>query len=206
MLTTIDEYSASGISGVEWDAVELPSQFMENWCYHKPTLLSVTKHIETGEPLSDELFDKIMKSRTFLAGSYMVRQLCFARIDLALYSDYDPQGGKTPFELYQDVAKETLAIQPDPGDRFLCSFSHIFAGGYSAGYYSYKWAEVLSADAFGLFEDNGLENPKVVSETGRKFRSTVLALGGSEHPMDVFVKFRGRKPKVEPLLRTSGLL
>ncbi|MFK7817684.1 MAG: M3 family metallopeptidase [Planctomycetaceae bacterium] len=205
MLTTVNYRDAAGISGVEWDAVELPSQFMENWCYHKPTLIGMTAHFETGEPLPDELFEKICAARTYRAGSGMMRQLLFGLIDLELHTNFDPDGEETPFDVQRRIAKTTSLLQPLPEDRFLCAFSHIFAGGYAAGYYSYKWAEVLSADAFAAFEEVGLDNESAVQETGRRFRDTVLSLGGGRHPMDIFKDFRGREPEVDALLRHSGL-
>ncbi len=207
MLTTVDHVSVAGINGVEWDAVELPSQFMENWCYHKDTLMGLTKHIETNKKLPDELFDKISSARTFLSASAMVRQLLFGLVDIELHHRYTPsKSSESVFEVNQRIAKETLALVPLPEDRFLCSFSHIFAGGYSAGYYSYKWAEVLSADAFSAFEETGLKNDDEIRKMGHKFKETVLSLGGGEDPMKVFKAFRGREPKTEPLLRHSGLL
>ncbi len=206
MLTTVDEADASGISGVEWDAVELPSQFMENWCYHKPTLLGMTAHVETGEPLPDELFDKICAARNFRAGSMMMRQISFGVIDLELHTEFDPDGEETVFDVQRRIAETTSVLPLLPEDRFLCAFSHIFAGGYAAGYYSYKWAEVLSADAFSAFEEAGLENEAAVAQTGRRFRDTVLAQGGGRHPMEVFKDFRGREPSTEALLRHNGLL
>ena len=205
MLTTVDFESAAGINGVEWDAVELPSQFMENWCYHEPTLMGLSGHWQTGAPLPRELFDKLQAARTFRAGSDTLRQVYFASTDLALHHGYAPARDGSPFDVMRRVAERTTVLPPLPEDRFLCSFSHIFAGGYAAGYYSYKWAEVLSADAFGAFEDAGLDDPAAVRRTGRRFRDTVLALGGSRHPMDVFLEFRGRKPSTEALLRHSGL-
>lgn len=206
MLTTVNEADASGINGVEWDAVELPSQFMENWCYHKPTLIGMTSHVETGEPLPDELFEKICAARNFRAGSMMLRQLSFGITDLELHSNFDPDGTETIFDVQRRVAETTSVLPLLPEDRFLCAFSHIFAGGYAAGYYSYKWAEVLSADAFSAFEDAGLEDEVAVADTGRRFRNTILSQGGSRHPMEVFEDFRGRQPSTEALLRHNGLL
>ena len=206
MLTTQTCGLVSGINGVEWDAVELPSQFMENWCYHKATLQSIAKHYETGEVLPDELYDKIVAARTYRAGSQMLRQCHFALTDLTLHTSYKPGGEETVFDVEKRVAQRTTVVPPLPEDRFLCGFSHIFAGGYSAGYFSYKWAEVLSADAFGAFEDAGLDNDDAVRETGRKFRDTVLALGGGKDPLSVFKEFRGREPSADPLLRHNGLL
>ncbi|MHC5062436.1 MAG: M3 family metallopeptidase [Planctomycetota bacterium] len=205
MLTTVDFDDASGINGVEWDAVELPSQFMENWCYHHPTLREFSGHYETGEVLPDDLFAKIKAARTYRAGSNMLRQLYFSMTDMALHKGFDPRKDGSPFDLQRTIAEKTTIIPPLPEDRFLCSFSHIFAGGYAAGYYSYKWAEVLSADAFSAFEDAGLEDADAVAATGRRFRDTVLALGGGRHPMKVFVDFRGREPNTEALIRHSGL-
>lgn len=206
MLTKIDESFAAGINGVEWDAVELPSQFMENWCYHKPTLLSLTEHVETKAVLPDELFEKIEKARTFQSALAMVRQLQFSMVDMELHHRYDPSSSDlSVFAINQKIAKDVVALQPIPEDRFLCAFSHIFAGGYAAGYYSYKWAEVLSADAFSKFEEAGLDNDDAIKTVGMQFRETVLALGGSEHPMAVFKAFRGRDPQTEALLRHSGL-
>lgn len=205
MLTTVNYRDAAGINNVEWDAVELPSQFMENWCYHKPTLIGMTAHFETGEPLPDDLFEKICAARTYRAGSGMLRQLLFGLTDLELHTSFDPSGGESPFDVQQRIAEKTSILKPLPENRFLCSFSHIFAGGYAAGYYSYKWAEVLSADAFGAFEEAGLDDEAAVRETGRRFRETVLALGGGRHPMDVFRDFRGREPSIDALLRHSGL-
>ena len=206
MLTTVDLRDVSGISGVEWDAVELPSQFMENWCYHRPTLLGMAIHYQTGEVLPDDLYEKICKARTYRAASQMLRQLQFGMTDIELHSKFDPNGSETPFDIHLRIAKQTSAMAPLPEGRFLCAFSHIFAGGYAAGYYSYKWAEVLSADAFAAFEEAGLDDEAAVSETGRRFRDTVLSEGGSRHPMEIYEQFRGRKPTVDALLRHSGLV
>jgi len=205
MLTRVDTGLASGIRNVEWDAVELPSQFMENWCYHRETLVGLSEHVETKAPLPDELFEKIRASRTFQAGLQTLRQLNFGFLDIELHHRFTPGGAETPFDVQRKVAGRTTVIPLIPEDRFLCAFSHIFQGGYAAGYYSYKWAEVLSADAFAAFEEAGLERSEAVAETGRRFRETVLALGGSESPMEVFKKFRGRAPTTEALLRHSGL-
>ncbi|KAK1603516.1 hypothetical protein QYE76_017820 [Lolium multiflorum] len=206
MLTTQDEAFVAGISGIEWDAVELPSQFMENWCYHKETLLSIAKHYETGEVLPEEIYAKLVAAKNFRAGSFSLRQIRFASVDMELHTTYDPSGPVSVYDVDRKVAERTQVLAPLPEDRFLCGFSHIFAGGYAAGYYSYKWAEVLSADAFSAFEDAGLDNEKAIEETGRRFRDTVLALGGGKSPLEVFVSFRGREPSPEPLLRHNGLL
>ena len=205
MLTMVDLRDVAGISGVEWDAVELPSQFMENWCYHRKTLLGMAIHYETGEVLPEDLFEKICKARTYRAASTMLRQLQFGMTDIELHSNFEVGGEETAFDVYSRIAARTSPMPPFPENKFLCAFSHIFAGGYAAGYYSYKWAEVLSADAFAAFEDAGLENETAVAETGRRFRDTVLAEGGSRHPMEIYEDFRGRKPTVDALLRHSGL-
>jgi len=206
MLTRVDLGLASGIRNIEWDAVELPSQFMENWLYHRSTLQSVSSHVDTGEPLPDSTFDKVEAARSYRAGSDMLRQLYFSFTDLELHGRYQPGGGEDAFRVQRRIAERTTVLPPLDDDRFLCSFSHIFAGGYAAGYYSYKWAEVLSADAFAAFEEAGLDDEAALVETGRRFRDTVLALGGSQAPMEVFRAFRGREPSTEALLRHSGLL
>lgn len=206
MLTQVDCGLVSGIGNVEWDAVELPSQFMENWCYHEPTLMGMTSHIETGESLPKDLFDKIVAARTFLAGLGTCRQVYFALTDLELHDGFDPDGDETPLDLQERIAAKTQVGHRYEGARQLCAFGHIFAGGYAAGYYSYKWAEVLSADAFAAFEEAGLEDENAIIETGQRFADTVLALGGSRSPMEVFKEFRGREPKTDALLRHSGLV
>lgn len=206
MLTTVDYADVAGINGVEWDAVEIASQFMENWCYHKPTLTGMTAHYETGAPLPDELFDKLVAARTFRSGSAMIRQLIFSSVDLELHHRYTHGQDDRPMDIYHALASEMAALPPLKDDRFLCAFAHIFAGGYAAGYYSYKWAEVLSADAFEAFEEMGLDNSTQISALGRSFRDTILARGGSEHPMDVYKAFRGRPPTPDALLRHSGLV
>jgi oligopeptidase A len=206
MLTTVDYAGAAGIRNVEWDAVELPSQFMENWCYHRPTLLSMAKHYETGEPLSDHYYHKLVAAKNFMSGSGMLRQIHFSWVDIALHHSYQPGPGQTANGLRLELAKTTTVLQPIAEDQFLCSFGHIFAGGYAAGYYSYKWAEVLSADAFAAFEDAGLDNPQALQQAGHRFRDTVLSLGGSQPPLEVFESFRGRQPEPIALLRHSGLL
>ncbi|MDJ0510501.1 MAG: M3 family metallopeptidase [Crocosphaera sp.] len=206
MLTKVDYPGAAGINNVEWDAVELPSQFMENWCYDQSTLFNMAKHYETGETLPEHYYNKLVAARNYMSGSAMLRQLHFSFLDLELHHRYQPNGDENPAEVRNRIAEKTTVMKPLPEDSFLCAFGHIFAGGYAAGYYSYKWAEVLSADAFSAFEEVGLNDEKAVSETGKRFRDTVLALGGSLDPMEVFKAFRGREPKTEPLLRHSGLL
>jgi oligopeptidase A len=206
LLTTVNYSGAAGINNVEWDAVELPSQFMENWCYDRATLFSLAKHVETGEPLPEVEYEKILATRNFMSGSAMLRQINFSLIDLELHHLYRPDGPETIDQIGDRLAKLTTILPPLPENAFLCSFSHIFAGGYAAGYYSYKWAEVLSADAFAAFEEAGLDNETAVQATGKRFRDTVLALGGSLAPTVVFEQFRGRQPHTEPLLRHNGLL
>jgi len=205
MLTRVDYSFAAGINNVEWDAVELPSQFMENWCYDRPTLFSMARHYETGEPLPEAYYQKLLAARNFMSGSAMLRQLHFGLTDIELHHRYQPGGTETANDVRFRLAETTTVMPPLSEDRFLCAFGHIFAGGYAAGYYSYKWAEVLSADAFAAFEEAGLEDEGAIAQTGRRFRDTVLALGGSQHPMDVFKAFRGREPDTQPLLRHSGL-
>ncbi|MEL6381502.1 MAG: M3 family metallopeptidase [Cyanobacteria bacterium J06626_18] len=205
MLTTVDFPGAAGINNVEWDAVELPSQFMENWCYHRETLLKLARHYETGEPLPEDSFQKILAARNFMTGSAILRQVNFGWLDLELHHRYQPGGDETLWDVRDRLAAQTTVLKPLPEDAFLCAFGHIFAGGYAAGYYSYFWAEVLSADAFAAFEEVGLENEAAIAATGRRFRETVLSLGGSRHPMEVFKAFRGRKPSTQALLRHRGL-
>ena len=206
MLTTVERPQAAGINGVEWDAVELPSQFMENWCYDRATLLGMARHWQTGEPLPEEEFGKLQAARTFMGGSVTLRQVHFSLVDLKLHSQWQPGCGQSPEQLRRTIAANTTVLAPIDEDAFLCSFGHIFAGGYAAGYYSYKWAEVLSADAFSAFEEVGLENEQQIRDTGRRFRDTVLSLGGSLDPKAVFEAFRGRQPTSEALIRHSGLV
>jgi oligopeptidase A len=205
MLTQVDYSGASGINNVEWDAVELPSQFMENWCYDRATLFGMAKHYQTGETLPESYYQKLIDSKNYMSGSMMLRQLHFSLVDIELHHRYEIGGSETPSQLRSRLAETTMVMPPLPEDNFLCSFGHIFAGGYAAGYYSYKWAEVLSADAFAAFEEAGLEDETAIASTGRRYRDTVLALGGSKHPMEVFKTFRGREPSTKPLLRHSGL-
>lgn len=205
MLTRVDDSKASGIRNVEWDAVELPSQFMENWCYHRPTLLSLGRHYQTGEPLPEHYYQKLLAARTYMSGTVMLRQIHFSWVDLELHHRYQPGGNETPEMLRRRIAEKTTVLPLLPEDAFLCAFGHIFAGGYAAGYYSYKWAEVLSADAFSAFEEAGLEDEQSIAQVGHCFRDTVLALGGSKHPMEVFKAFRGREPNTAALLRHNGL-
>ncbi len=205
MLTTVERPQAAGINNVEWDAVELPSQFMENWCYDRATLMGMARHWQTGQPLPAEEFEKLQAARTFMGGAATLRQVHFALTDLRLHSQWHPECGQTPEQLRREIARSTTVLPPIEEDAFLCSFGHIFSGGYSAGYYSYKWAEVLSADAFSAFEEVGLDNEELIRATGRRFRDTVLSLGGSRHPAEVFEAFRGRGPSAEALIRHTGL-
>ncbi|MEB3250456.1 MAG: M3 family metallopeptidase [Merismopediaceae bacterium] len=206
MLTQVDYSGAAGIHNVEWDAVELPSQFMENWCYDRATLFNLAKHYQTGETLPEHYYQKLLAARNYMSGSGMLRQIHLSLLDLTLHHHYQPGGPETIRQVRDRLAQTTLVMPPLPEDQFLCSFGHIFAGGYAAGYYSYKWAEVLSADAFAAFEEAGLENETAIAQVGKRFRDTVLALGGSLHPMAIFQAFRGREPQTDALLRHHGLL
>jgi len=200
MLTQMEEADISGINGVAWDAVELPSQFMENWCWEPEALALISGHHESGEPLPQALLDKMLAAKHFQSGMMMMRQLEFSLFDFRLHHEYQP--GETEIQTLLDQVREQVAVIRPPADnRFQHGFSHIFAGGYAAGYYSYKWAEVLSADAFSRFEEEGIFN----TDTGLAFRQEVLEQGGSGDPMDLFVAFRGREPSVDALLRHSGI-
>ena len=203
MLTRVEEGGASGINNIEWDAVELPSQFMENWCYHKPTVMSFARDFETGKSIPDSLFNKIIKQRTYRNGGGTLRQIYFAMTDLYLYSKL--KDDEKPIDAMRKMADKYLVTKIDKNDKFICSFSHIFAGGYSAGYYSYKWAEVMSADAFSAFEEVDMNNPLELKKVGMRFRDTVLAKGGGTPPAKVFLEFRGHKPNPEALLRHNGI-
>jgi oligopeptidase A len=201
MLTRIDYSGVSGINGVEWDAVELPSQFMENWCWEKQALAIFSGHHQTGEPLPDNLLEKMLKAKNFQCGMQMVRQLEFSIFDLRIHAEYDPQQGDRIYQILQEVRDQVAVLKPPAFNRFPNSFSHIFAGGYAAGYYSYKWAEVLSSDAFSQFEEKGIFD----METGQSFLTNILEKGGSQKALDLFVAFRGRAPKIDALLRHSGI-
>jgi len=201
MLTQVDEYGVSGIKGVEWDAVELPSQFMENFCWEWEVLRHMTAHVDTGAQLPRELFDKMVAAKNFQAGMQTVRQIEFSLFDMRLHGDFDPNGKQTALDLIEQVRDEVAVVRPPKWNRFPNSFSHIFAGGYAAGYYSYKWAEVLSADAYSLFEELGV----LSHEAGKLFKDEVLAKGGSRPAMESFVAFRGREPSMDALLRHNGM-
>ena len=201
MLTRIDYPGVAGINGVAWDAVELPSQFLENWCWEREALEVVSGHYETGEEIPTDLYERMIAAKNFQSAMQMMRQLEFALFDFRLHMEYDPEKGGRVLEFAEAVRDQVAVVRPPEWNRFAHGFSHIFAGGYAAGYYSYKWAEVRSADAFSLFEEKGVFDV----ESGRAFRENILEKGGSEDAMDLFVAFRGRKPEVEPLLRHSGI-
>ena len=202
LLTQVEDLSVAGINGVEWDAVELPSQFMENFCWEWDVLQHMTRHVDTGAPLPRALFDKMIAAKNFLAGMDMVRQLEFSLFDMHLHYDFVIGASKTPQQLLSEIREHIAVVFPPSYDRFPNSFSHIFAGGYSAGYYSYKWAEVLSADAYSLFEEGGVLNEQI----GQRFRGEILSVGGSRPALESFVEFRGREPNIDALLRHNGML
>ena len=201
LMTEMEQLDISGISGVPWDAVELPSQFMENFCWEREGLNLISSHIETGETLPDELFESLKKSRGFQSAMMMLRQIEFSLADFEMHAFYNPEQIEAVADLSERIRQEVAVIMPPEYSRSMHSFSHIFAGGYAAGYFSYKWAEVLSADAFSLFEEEGILNP----ETGAKFKNTILAAGGSIDPMVLFKAFRGREPNIDALLKHSGI-
>ena len=199
MLTEQDVSGISGINGVAWDAVELPSQFLENWCWTEDGIALISSHYQTGEPLPKEKLEKMLAAKNFQGAMQMVRQIEFSLFDMRIHAEYQP--GLDIYQVLNEVREQVAVIQPPAFNRFPNSFGHIFAGGYAAGYYSYKWAEVLSADAYSRFEEEGEFN----EETGRAFRTEILAKGGSKEPMELFKAFRGREPSVEPLLRHCGI-
>lgn len=201
MLTKVDVGGVSGINGVPWDAVELPSQFMENWCWQEEALAEISGHYETGEPLPKALLDKMLAAKNFQSGMMMVRQLEFSLFDFRMHHEFDPAKGVDIQGILDEVRSQIAVLTPPSFNRFQHGFAHIFAGGYAAGYYSYKWAEVLSADAFSRFEDEGIFNP----ETGKSFLNNILEMGGSEEPMELFKRFMGREPNTDALLRHSGI-
>ena len=203
LLTQVDELGVSGIHGVEWDAVELPSQFMENYCWEWQVLEQMTAHVDSGAPLPRELFDKMLAAKNFQSGMQTVRQIEFSLFDLLLHSDFDPSAQKAVLELLKEVRDEVAVIIPPEWHRFPNSFSHIFAGGYSAGYFSYKWAEVLSADCYAAFEEAGNPFDQI---TGKRFLDEIIAAGGTRPALDNFRAFRGREPKVDALLRHNGMI
>jgi len=207
LLTQVEEYSVSGIHGVEWDAVELPSQFMENFCWEWDVLQGMTAHAETGEPLPRALYDKMIAAKNFQSGLATLRQVEFSLFDLLLHSEFKPGEGKRYLDLLAQVRKEVAVILPPEWNRFPNSFSHIFAGGYAAGYYSYKWAEVLSADAYEAFEEAAkVKGSTLDTATGKRFLEEILAVGGSRPAIESFKAFRGREPKPDALLRHNGMV
>lgn len=203
LLTQVEELGVSGINGVEWDAVELPSQFMENFCWEWEVLSGMTQHVNNGTPLPRELFNKMIAAKNFQCGLHILRQIEFALFDMHLHFDFNLEEGKTVLELLDSIREQVAVIIPPAFNRFPNSFSHIFAGGYEAGYYSYKWAEVLSADAYSMFEESadGIINEKI----GAKFRNEILAVGGSRKALESFIALRGREPKLDALLRHCGM-
>ncbi len=201
MLTQVDYLGVSGINGVAWDAVELPSQFMENWCWQYEALQLISGHYQTGAVLPETLFKKMLAAKNFQSGMQMVRQLEFSLFDFLLHWQYDPKQGGRIYPTLDKVRQQVAVVLPPPFNRFAHGFSHIFAGGYAAGYYSYKWAEVLSSDAFSLFEENGIFD----QDTGASFLHNILEQGGARDAMTLFVKFRGREPKIDALLRHNGI-
>lgn len=201
LLTRVEDLGVSGINGVEWDAVELPSQFMENFCWEWEVLKHMTAHVQTGAVLPRDLFDKMLAAKNFQAGMQTVRQIEFALFDMHLHSDFD-RACQSPLQLLESVRQRVAVVIPPDYNRFPNNFSHIFAGGYAAGYYSYKWAEVLSADAYSLFEENGVLNPVI----GERFWSEILGMGGSREAIDSFKAFRGREPTIDALLRHNGMV
>ena len=201
MLTQVEVGAVSGINGVPWDAVELPSQFLENWCWQEEALAFISGHYQTGEPLPKAMLDKMLAAKNFQSAMFILRQLEFGLFDFTLHTTYDPEVGPKVLETLAEVKKKVAVLPGLEWNRFSHSFSHIFAGGYSAGYYSYLWAEVLSADAFSRFEEEGIFN----RETGQSFLNNILEMGGSEEPMELFKRFRGREPQIDALLRHAGI-
>ena len=208
LLTRIDDLGVSGISGVEWDAVELPSQFMENFCWEWDIVQSMSAHVDTGEPLPRELFDRMLAARNFQSGMATLRQIEFSLFDMRLHAGFEPGTARSVQDMLDEVRREVAVVVPPAWNRFQNSFSHIFAGGYAAGYYSYKWAEVLSADAYAAFEE-AMAQPQPqahVAETGRRFLAEILSVGGSRPAIDSFRAFRGRDPQLDALLRHNGMV
>jgi oligopeptidase A len=202
MLTKMDVSEVSGINGVPWDAVELPSQFFENWCWQPESLKLISGHYQTGEPLPQDLLERMLAAQNFQAGILMLRQLEFALFDFRLHAEYSTANPLQALDLLETVRQEIAVLFPPAFNRFAHSFTHVFAGGYAAGYYSYKWAEVLAADAFSLFEEKGIFD----ADTGQRFLQTILQQGGSRSPMELFIEFRGRRPSVDALLKQSGMI
>jgi oligopeptidase A len=206
LLTQVDELPVSGIHGVEWDAVELPSQFMENFCWEWDVLSGMTAHAETGAPLPRVLYDKMIAAKNFQSGLQTLRQIEFGLFDLLLHSEFVPGAGKGFMDLLADVRREVAVLVPPEWNRFPHSFSHIFGGGYAAGYYSYKWAEVLSADAYAAFEEAARSSGSTLdAATGERFWREILSVGGSRPALESFKAFRGREPQPDALLRHNGM-
>ena len=202
LLTRVEDLAVSGINGVEWDAVELPSQFMENFCWEWDVLANMTRHVDTGAALPRDLFDKMIAAKNFQSGLQTLRQIEFALFDMRMHHELDPAGTVGPMQLLAEVRREVAVLVPPDYNRFPHSFSHIFAGGYAAGYYSYKWAEVLSADAYSLFEEHGVLDPDI----GQRFWQEILGVGGSRPALESFTAFRGREPSIDALLRHNGMV
>lgn len=202
LLTRVEDLAVSGINGVEWDAVELPSQFMENFCWEWDVLANMTRHVDTGATLPRALFDKMIAAKNFQSGLQTLRQIEFALFDMRVHHELDPAGPVGPMQLLDEVRREVAVLIPPDYNRFPSSFSHIFAGGYAAGYYSYKWAEVLSADAYSLFEEHGVLDPVI----GKRFWQEILGVGGSRPALESFTAFRGREPTIDALLRHNGMV
>jgi oligopeptidase A len=201
LLTEVDYPSLAGTNGVAWDAVELPSQFLENFTWRPEVLEDIGRHFETGEPMPRDKIEMLNRSRTFLAGLAMVRQIEFALFDFRLHNEYTPERGARVQEILDEVRREVAVIEPPAYNRFAHAFGHVFGGSYAAGYYSYKWAEVLAADAFAAFEEAGVFD----RATAERFRRAVLATGGSRKALDAFIEFRGRAPELDALLRQAGI-
>jgi len=206
LLTRVEDLGVAGINGVEWDAVELPSQFMENFCWEWEVLAQMTRHVGSGAPLPRPLFDKMLAAKNFHSGLAMLRQIEFSLFDMQLHYEFDPDAGRSALELLDDVRRHVAVLHPPAYNRFPNSFSHIFGGGYAAGYYSYKWAEVLSADAYSVFEEGRGAKGVLDPEIGARFLEEVLAVGGSRPAAESFRAFRGREPQVDALLRHSGMI
>jgi len=202
MLSKIEVAGVSGIAGVPWDVVELPSQFLENWCWQEESIAMISRHYETGESLPKALLEKMLSAKNFQSSMMMMRQIEFAMFDFILHRDFSAQENTNVLALLDQVRDKVAVKKPPEYSRFTHAFGHIFAGGYCAGYYSYKWAEVLAADAFSRFEEEGIFN----QETGQSYRKEILEVGGSLEAMDMFVNFRGRKPSVDALLRQDGVM
>ena len=204
LLTRMEDLGISGIHGVEWDAVELPSQFMENFCWEWEVLSNMARHVESGQPISHVLFDRMLAAKNFQSGLQMLRQIEFALFDMRIHSNFDAGTDKTPLQLLDEIRSQIAVVMPPAWNRFPNSFSHIFGGGYAAGYYSYKWAEVLSADAYSVFEESATGDV-IDPGSGARFRDEILAVGGSRPALESFIAFRGREPKIDALLRHNGM-